>query len=424
MRAPGSKSVDSPLHDPILTEECVEAADVSSSSGDLAADKRVSAVKADQNALIASEAWRSSEPFEPVLDDAVAFSAPPGTTALALSVLIFSSSSSVYVLLNSTDEETFSPCNVLCTSNTYGVIFMVLYLVVYKKTLTTNHVRRLTRIDLGALLVGSILYQVVGPYFFYLALDSLSVPAASILQRLESLYFLFLSYMFLRADISAWALVSASLSLFGVLLATFWNSIVGEQASYPRGIMYIIISGFAYSGSLLTTKKYLSQCNTGLVAIARSVVGTILFHLVSISMGQSDSLYKAKAWILTLPFGFIYVFMGQVAWTTALQRAKPVYLSVGTSALFPMTLTWSAIVINTFPNTSQWVAAVFIVLGIASSVSEAMYKDAKKENDGNSSSLREVSPRSETPKNKLISMDFLEEEEKGAYGSLYSEVVM
>jgi len=344
----------------------------------------------DDNALLlqSPDGWTSSfvEPFEPVSDNAVTFDAPPGTVALVLSVLTFSSNSSVFVLLKEQDEATFTPCNVLCATNTYGVVFMVLYLVVYKKSLTSDHVRNLTRTDLTALLVGSILYQVVGPYFFYIALNTLSVPAASIVQRLESLYFLFLSYVFLRAEVSKWALFSASLTLVGVLLATFWNSLVGKEASYPAGILYMILSGFAYSGSLLTTKKYLSQCNTGIVAITRSVVGMVIFHLESIYMADSYVLLEAKAWGLTLPYGFVYVFMGQVAWTTALQLAEPVHLSVGTSALFPLTLAWSAVLISSVPDTSQGLAAAFIVAGIASSVAEVMFKEAKKKNDGDVSS--------------------------------------
>ena len=321
-------------------------------------------------------------PFDPVDDVAVSFEGKmthvPEVIYLMLAVLIFSSSSSVYVMLNDLDAETFTPCNVLCAASTYGVVFMVAYLFGYKKSVTWNDFRSLPREDLGVLLVGSILYSVVGPFFLYLALTTLSVPAASILQRLEGMNFLVLSYLFLEAEISRWALFSASFTLAGVLLALFWDSMVGDEASYPLGILWIILSGWGNAGSLLLTKKYLSKCNTGLVAIGRVVIGTILYHILSVSLGDSDRLYTAKVWVYTLPYGFVYVFLGQVSWVTALKVVKPVPITVGTSALFALNLAWAAGLLSSYPTTSQWVGAAFIVTGISSSLAETLYKDAHK----------------------------------------------
>jgi hypothetical protein len=53
----------------------------------------------------------------------------PGEASLLNALLIFSSQNSVFKLLNNSNEDIFSPCNILCAASTYGFIFMFSYYV-------------------------------------------------------------------------------------------------------------------------------------------------------------------------------------------------------------------------------------------------------------------------------------------------------
>ena len=59
-----------------------------------------------------------------------------GLLALVVALLIFSSSGSVYLVLNKSDPVVFSACNILCVSTLYAAILMVLYFGVYQQSVT------------------------------------------------------------------------------------------------------------------------------------------------------------------------------------------------------------------------------------------------------------------------------------------------
>jgi hypothetical protein len=109
-----------------------------------------------------------------------------GEIYLALTLIIISSNNSVFALLNSWDEEVFTPCTVLCVSNTIGVVFVLAYYKFIDCTLTMSEVEKVSASDWAWLTVGTLLYSVVGPLLLFLGVAKLGVPTVTILQRLES----------------------------------------------------------------------------------------------------------------------------------------------------------------------------------------------------------------------------------------------
>ena len=201
-------------------------------------------------------------------------SARLGSCALLVSLLIFSSSGSVFTLLNDMDSDVFMPCNVLCSSNMIGAVLLSVYFrdsilkkELYLKISSTQYIW---------MFIGSILYSVVGPFLYLTGLASTDVPTAAIIQRLESLNFLVLSFLALGTTITKWTLFSSMLTLCGIILAIISPVFFGNEVELAGGAILILLSGYAFSFSLLISKKYLSDIPVAILAVFRVIFGQYL----------------------------------------------------------------------------------------------------------------------------------------------------
>ena len=104
-----------------------------------------------------------------------------------------------------------------------------------------------------------------------------------------------------------------------------------------------------------------------------------MYHILIIVLGERlGRLYSATLWIGMVPYGLVYVFLGQMCWLLALQKASPLYVSIGTTLLFILSLIWSAVLLGVFPTTPQWIGSVVLTLSIASSVAEIVHNHRAK----------------------------------------------
>ena len=179
------------------------------------------------------------------------------------SILIFSSQSSFYVLLNKFRSDLFGACNTLCASTLYASVMMLGYFVFYKQTLTWKDVGALSKTEWIALISSSMLYSFIGPYFFLNALTTVEIPIATILQRLETIYFMGLSFCFAEEHFTNWSIFNAALTCIGVLTALIWKQV------FPIGYLFMIISGVAFSGYV--------KFSVFVVATARLLFATFFF---------------------------------------------------------------------------------------------------------------------------------------------------
>ena len=61
--------------------------------------------------------------------------------------------------------------------------------------------------------------------------------------------------------------------VFGIILAIISPAFFGMPIEFTAGYMYIILSGFAFSFSLLISKKYLNNVPVPLLAVFRVLLG-------------------------------------------------------------------------------------------------------------------------------------------------------
>lgn len=221
--------------------------------------------------------------------------------------------------------------------------------------------------------LGSVLYSAVGPYLFLTGLTTTDVPTSVIIQRMESLNFLVLSYFVLKAEVSYWSMFNGLLTFCGIVLAIvsplFWGELVGVST----GALYILGGGYAYSASLIISKKYLAAVPVGVLAVFRVLVGTVLYHLLMLATGADTGvLLSAKLWYYMVPYSLVYVFAAQALWLLALLQAQPTSISVGTTCQFVLSLAWSAALVGTLPTKPQWVGSVVLTVSILSGMWEAV----------------------------------------------------
>lgn len=92
-------------------------------------------------------------------------------------------------------------------------------------------------------------------------------------------------------------------------------------------------------------------------------------------MGTAGQVASGTLWLYCLPFGFVYYFLGQIAWLKTLELNAPVTINIGTNILFIVSLLFAAVIIKQYiADASQWVASSIILLGIVSSIYEIVWK--------------------------------------------------
>jgi drug/metabolite transporter (DMT)-like permease len=161
-----------------------------------------------------------------------------------------------------------------------------------------------------------------------------------------------------------------------VAVSILWNANNGGDESkpvIPMGFIYTLIAGYAFSTSLLITKKYLVQLNTGIIALLRTTLGVLFFHLLSLAMGKIVSLLHTKLWLYALPYGFVFLVTGQLCWLTALRGVEPLKIAVGTNFLFLLSIAFAMLFLGMFPTENEWIGSAFILCGTASSVWEIVF---------------------------------------------------
>lgn len=194
-----------------------------------------------------------------------------GILYLFVSLLIFSSAGSAFTLLNNMDASLYMPCNVLCSSNMIGALLLSIFF--RNELLAKESYQKITRRTWLWMVLGSVLYSVVGPFLFLTGLASTDVPTASILQRMESINFLVLSYFALYTPVTTWTIANSAMTLTGIILAVVSPLFFGRPLELSSGYLFIIMAGYAFSLSLLISKKYLSTVPVAILAVFRVLLG-------------------------------------------------------------------------------------------------------------------------------------------------------
>jgi drug/metabolite transporter (DMT)-like permease len=321
-----------------------------------------------------------------------------GPLCLMLSVLIFAAQPATFQTVNRSRPRVFDPCTTLCGANIVGAATLI---PLNYKAWTAANLRALQRQHWFALLASALLYSLLGPMCYYMALStSISVPTAAILTQFESLQFLVLSRLFLRERIDLWSLCNAALTFLGILvgtvLAPLWLGlpVLGDDQGFQGGgagggDILIILSGLCYSCSMLITKRYLSGIPTGILVVFRVLVGGTLYMTFQILLGENDKqllpFQDSSFWLTQAWYGTTFVTIGTMAFLAGLQHSSPTALSVQGLAQFVLTLAWSALIQGSVPTTPEWMGSAVIAAGVLSSIARSV--GVQRQRGGNTTDM-------------------------------------
>merc|ERR1711972_1113368 len=125
------------------------------------------------------------------------------------------------------------------------------------------------------------------------------------------------------------------------------------------------------------TKKWLSDIPTGILAMLRLGLGTLIYHVTVVLRGSTlgfADIYSKAYWSQIWWYALIYVSLAQIFWLTALAHADSTAISVGTTSLFVLTLLWAMAVLDSFPTGPQWLGSSFIGASVVSSIARSIKK--------------------------------------------------
>ena len=281
-----------------------------------------------------------------------------------VTMVINASNSAVFKHVQAQAPDVIFDCNVLCSTNLVGLLTLPIW---FRRDLTPDKLRAVGCRRWLALLVGTLLFQVVGPFFFLKGLAGTSVAQAAVLARLDQVEFYVFALCLLGEKLNAWDAAANALTLLAVVLTLTVAPLFGTPIALDSSSILVIVSTFGYSGSLLVSKKFLTKVPIGIVSVFRLLVGTLAFHLYVLAVGGRDGLsrlFAPELWQHMWWYGLVYVTLFQGLWLTVLARVPPPLISLGSSTRFPMTLAFGIAINRDMPSGSQWVGGAVMVLAL------------------------------------------------------------
>ena len=209
-----------------------------------------------------------------------------------LTMVINASNSAVFKHVQAQAPKYIFDCNVLCSTNLVGLLTLPLW---FRRDLTPEKLKAVGWRRWLALLVGTLLFQVVGPFFFLKGLAGTSVAQAAVLARLDQVEFYAFALAFLGEKLVAWDAVANALTLLAVALTLTVGPLFGAPIALESSSILVIVSTFGYSGSLYVSKRFLTKVPIGIVSVFRLLVGTLGFHFYVLAVGGRDGLSRLFA---------------------------------------------------------------------------------------------------------------------------------
>jgi drug/metabolite transporter (DMT)-like permease len=303
-----------------------------------------------------------------------------GPAFIAGAVLLFGLKVSIFKALNEYNPLVFDACNILCASNTVGLLTSALFL---RHDLSVDKARAIPRGVWLWMAVGAVMASIIGPLFSNLGWATASVSTVSVLEKSQSVFVLLAQPVMSRCKKlpSRWDSVNALLTTTGIVL-TFVSAAVffGGRAGISVGEFYIIISSLCFTCSLLISKTFLTEVPPGILTIFRLSLGTVSYHVINLARGSANysKLWTGELWLHMLYYGIFFVTVPQQCWLQATNTCSKPLLSTGINSQFAVQIVFGMIILQSFPTPSVLVGGTFILASIISAVVKANYGDDAK----------------------------------------------
>jgi drug/metabolite transporter (DMT)-like permease len=325
-----------------------------------------------------------------------------------------------------------SAFNILVWGN---AVVCVALMAVWGRREALAAIKRMTTWDIAGITAGSFLYSACTQCFLYLALQQTTAINVAVLTRLEPVIIMVLCRVLLKEIVPLHNALAAIVSLIGIAAAYLWAPLIhGDEAvRFGAGELCAAAAAFCLGTSSIISKTMLKRVPLGLFMIARTSLGTVLFAILGLLLGEDeasdqeneyepeDSQSTAQPSGLLAPWAmcgeawrWILVYaalslVSTVLWFAGVQRASAQTISLVVSFGFVLTLAVDYVALGETPTESETVGASIIVLSLMIAQTGDCIerrrttgeKLAKNTTNGSAKSIRSVSMLAEGPSTSL-----------------------
>lgn len=331
----------------------------------------------------------------------------PGRLFLWIAVAIFAASGAVSRKLTELGtrhpvdgRNPISFCNLLFVGNLCALLVMV---PLYRKQLTPDVFRQLTRQDWLSMLAVAVLAGALAPALFLSALSMTMVNNVTLVSRIEPLLTLLLSIWLLRERTTVWEVLGAIVSFVGVLVTVVLQGMAeGGMSAFAAGDaskaeLMTAIAAIALAVASIISRSRLGRIQIGTFSVVRTAVGTVIFFFIALGVYGPHhfiDFFSPFLWQWMLLYGTLIVVLGQSLWLVGLKRTGLAEASL-VEAFNPVGALLAAyLILAEAPTEAQWIGGGIILCGIVLSLfgvrSRSQMPKAMPENMAIGSSFRGI----------------------------------
>jgi len=207
------------------------------------------------------------------------------------------------------------------------------------------------------------IFEVIGTYFFFKAIHTISNPAiVSFIGNISPSFIIILSFFVLKERFSTWEFWGIILALFGAFIISYKGD-TGLQDMFIDGAQYVLYSSFFSAINAVIIKKKIKKIHPIILTISRSlfllIFSIIAINFVNDTLSISISALK-NIFIGSLLGPFLTVISGYLALQYIPLSRKAIIAS--TRGLF--VLAGAYLYFGEFPKTIALIGGLITIIGV------------------------------------------------------------
>lgn len=326
-----------------------------------------------------------------------------GRAYLLLAILIFASANSVLRKLTELGAQNLiagrnpiSFCNVMFVGNLCALIVLIL---IYRRQWNLQTLKQLSRKDWLSLTTVGILAGALAPALIFTALSQTMVNSVVLIGRIEPPIVLALSVFFLKERVNRWVVAGAVIAFVGVVLTILLqdpgkNGLdMAEGISIGKGELMAAGGAITLAISTIISKITLREIPLGIFTIYRTIVGTLVFLLITLQLfgpAHFMDIFSPFLWQWMLIYGTVIVVGGQLCWLTGLKISGAADVSLASSFSPLAGILAAYLILKEVPTFAHYIGGSVIFCGIVFNQIGVWQKSQKPTFPSKSNSLKEM----------------------------------
>lgn len=263
--------------------------------------------------------------------------------------------------LGISDPKAISFCNVLFVGNLCSGLVILIY---FGGAGTWRHLRELNA-KTGLLIMGNLLIgTVMVPILLYTALETTMVTNLVLLTRTEAVAYPILGALIFKDPISRmnW------LGLIFITVGTITLALLQDGGNLTPGVGMGLLAGILYAVGSSMGRAILARTSIPVFIFLRNLIGAITFFWLAIVLFGSDHFaeaFSAHLWVAMIVYAALVVVLGQLTWFRAVGSLSSGIVSAWTTLTPVLGILFAYLLLHEVPDMSQWMAAAFILGGMA-----------------------------------------------------------